>query len=65
MKGLDAEALKDPKSIKAIVVASPTINSYSYAVAPNGCDNLKTDCTTYTLTANLESGTTFAKRSLN
>lgn len=74
LKGLDKEALRDPKgpstgSNAYQLVASPAANAYAYAVTPSGCDNSTTDCTGYTLTATLEgqidgSGT-YAKTSLN
>jgi type II secretion system protein G len=69
MKGLDAEALKDPKGSSQALVATAGANNYSYAVfAADGttaCDNTTTDCATYTLTATLEGGTTFTKSNLN
>lgn len=70
MKGLDADALQDPKGSAPTLVATPTANSYAYAVTPAGCDNgAGGECTTYTLTATLE-GTidgsgTYSKTSLN
>ncbi|MFZ1483787.1 MAG: type II secretion system protein [Candidatus Saccharimonadales bacterium] len=55
MKGLDPEALKDPKA------TGPNINDgassatqYGYAVSPAGCNNTTTLCDTYVLTATLE-----------
>lgn len=66
MKGLDAEALKDPKGSAQTLVATPAANNYAYAVAPATCDNAAGgDCTSYTLTATLEGGGTYAKTSLN
>lgn len=69
MKGLDAEALKDPKGSAQTLVASPASNAYAYAVfAADGttaCDNSTTDCAVYTLTATYEGGGTFAKKNLN
>ena len=69
MKGLDAEALQDPKGSAQTLVAAAADNSYAYTVTPTGCDNTTTDCTGYTLTASLE-GTiegsdTYTKTSLN
>ncbi|MCA9344123.1 MAG: prepilin-type N-terminal cleavage/methylation domain-containing protein [Candidatus Nomurabacteria bacterium] len=70
MKGLDADALQDPKGSAQTLVATATANSYSYAVTPAGCDNgANGECTAYTLTATLE-GTidgsgTYSKTSLN
>jgi len=69
MKGLDQEALKDPKSASYNLVATAGANVYSYAVfASDGttaCDNTTTDCAVYTLTATLEGGGTFTKSNLN
>ena len=69
MKGLDAEALKDPKGTAQTLVATPVASSYAYAVfAADGttaCDNTTTDCAVYTLTTTYEGGGTFAKSNLN
>ena len=65
MKGLDLNALKDPKGASNDLAAAPAANVYSYAELPAGCDNTATDCTSYTLTATLESGGTYVKTSLN
>jgi general secretion pathway protein G len=65
IKGLDPEALKDPKGSAQTLVASAAAGSYSYDVGPAGCDNTTTDCTTYTLTATLEGGGTYTKNNLN
>lgn len=70
MKGLDGEALRDPKGSAQTLVASPVANSYAYAVAPTGCDNTTgNECTSYTLTATLEGtiegNNTYTKTSLN
>jgi prepilin-type N-terminal cleavage/methylation domain-containing protein len=66
MKSLDAEALKDPKGTTQAVSATVSNTQYGYAVTPAGCDNTAgNECTTYTLTANLEGGGTFAKTNLN
>jgi len=43
LQGLDAGALVDPSS-----------GGYAYAAAPSGCDNSATDCTSYSLSADLE-----------
>lgn len=71
LKGLDSEALQDPKGSAQTLVAAAAANSYAYIVAPAGCDNADggTDCSSYTLTATLE-GTiegqgTYSKTSLN
>ncbi len=68
MKGLDSEALKDPKGANTTLAAAPAANVYSYAVTATGggaCDNTTTDCAVYTLTATYEGGGTFAKSNLN
>jgi type II secretion system protein G len=79
MKGLDNEAIKDPKGTGAGAATSNTApyqlsatagaNIYSYAVfAADGvtaCDNTTTDCGAYTLTATYEGGGTFSKTNLN
>ena len=69
MKGLDTEALRDPKSASYNLVATPAASVYAYAVfASDGttaCDNTTTDCAVYTLTTTYEGGGTFAKTNLN
>jgi type II secretion system protein G len=69
MKGLDEDALKDPKGSAATLVAAAAANSYSYAVTATGggaCDNdTVADCAAYVLTATYEGGGTFTKENLN
>src|SRR3989344_3077304 len=69
MKGLDSEALKDPKGSAQTLVASPSATAYSYAVfqsdGSTACTTAAGDCAVYTLTATLEGGGTFAKSNLN
>lgn len=68
MKGLDDEALKDPKGANNTVAATPAANVYAYAVTATGggaCDNTAADCAVYTLTATNEGGGTFTKSNLN
>ncbi len=69
MKGLDAEALKDPKGSAQTLVATAGANAYAYTVTPAGCDNSATDCSGYTLTATYEGtvngNATFVKTALN
>lgn len=69
LRGLDQDALHDPKGAAGNnIVAAAAANSYSYAVhdgSNNACDNTATDCRSYTLTATLESGTTYQKTQLN
>src|SRR3990167_7120228 len=67
MKGLDADALKDPKGAAQTLVAAPVADAYAYAVfATDGvtaCDNVApaTECAVYTLTATNEGGGTYSK----
>ena len=65
MKGLDPAALQDPKDSSATpqLVATPTASRYSYEVSPSGCDNVTTTCDSFILTANLEGGGTYIKKS--
>lgn len=70
MKGLDAEALKDPKGTASSLAAAPAANVYAYDVERAGggtCDNAVggNDCAEYTLTATLEAGGTYTKTNLN
>lgn len=69
LKGLDPEALEDPKGASNDLAGAPAANVYSYAELPAGCDNPAlgggTECTSYTLTATLEGGGTYEKKSLN
>ena len=66
MKGLDQEALRDPKSASYNLVGAAAADVYSYAVTPANCDNgANGDCTAYTLTTTYEGGGTFAKSNLN
>jgi type II secretion system protein G len=70
MKGLDAEALKDPKDTSATpaLAAAAAANVYSYVVTATGgaaCTTAAADCTVYTLTATNEGGGTYAKSNLN
>ncbi len=69
MKGLDSEALEDPKGSSASLAATAAANTYSYAVfAADGttaCDNSTNDCAVYTLTATYEGSGTFEKKNLN
>lgn len=73
MKGLDQEALKDPKNAATDgtqyqLGSSAAANKYSYAVTASdgtACDNSAKDCAQYTLTATNEGGGTFTKTNLN
>lgn len=66
LKGLDAEALKDPQGAASTLVTAPVAGSYAYAVTPAACDNTAgNECTAYVLTATLEGEAAFVKNSLN
>lgn len=78
MKGLDNEAIRDPKGAGAGAPTSDTApyqlaaaaagNVYSYDVKASddtACDNSAKDCAKYTLTATYEGSGTFAKSNLN
>ena len=69
MKSLDAEALKDPRgTAQAVGTGTGSATQYGYNVtndAGAACTTAASDCTKYTLTANLEGGGTFAKSNLN
>jgi hypothetical protein len=62
MKGLDKEALRDPKAAAAAygLAATPGANSYSYQAwqddGTSECTAAAADCTKYTLTAVPEGG---------
>lgn len=67
-KGLDPEALKDPKATSADIAATTSATAYSYVGA--GCTNTAVteattpnQCTGFTLTATLEGGGTYVKQS--
>src|SRR3989344_472736 len=72
MKGLDAEALKDPKGTAQTLVAAAAANDYAYAVfmsdGTTACTNVAdgtADCAVYTLTATKEGGGVYTKSNLN
>jgi prepilin-type N-terminal cleavage/methylation domain-containing protein len=72
MKGLDQEALHDPKAAQGnyTLVAAAAANAYAYTATPANCDNgAGGDCSGYTLTATYEGtvngNTTYAKTALN
>jgi prepilin-type N-terminal cleavage/methylation domain-containing protein len=68
MKGLDDDVLQDPLSIYAKLADKPDKDVYAYKVTATkgtSCDNQKTPCTQYTLTATLEGSGTFVKNNLN
>lgn len=75
LKSISQASLQDPKwssknklcssSKTALIQDSikPDTGCYGYAVSPANCDNASIDCTSYTLTANLEPSQTFSKQS--
>ena len=68
MKGLDQEVLRDPSGAGTKLAAKPAKGVYAYAASSSkgtACDNDKTPCTQYTLTATLEGGGTYVKNNLN
>lgn len=72
LKGLDREALKDPKTTQtgdaAYDLGAAGANIYGYVPSPANCDNTNgNDCTGYQLTATREGNNagTFQKNSLN
>lgn len=67
-KGLDPEALKDPRGNAQTLVGTTTANSYVYTVGGTGCvaTTASSDtnaCDSYTLTATLEPSGTYVKQS--
>ncbi|MGK2896777.1 MAG: type II secretion system protein, partial [Candidatus Saccharimonadales bacterium] len=53
LKGLDAEAFRDPKGTASALLAAPAANGYAYAVSTTGnasCEADSTTCGKYTLT---------------
>lgn len=71
MKGLDQEALKDPKGTAFALAATSSATSYGYAVGTSAgtatsCASDETTCATYVLTATMEGGDpAFTKTNLN
>lgn len=68
LKGLDAEALKDPKATSSdIASGAATASQYGYAVTSCTATDPSSDtnqCDSFTLTADLEGGTTvYTKKS--
>lgn len=61
---LDPESLKDPNATSNKLVAAPAAKAYAYQVAPAGCDNKAVECTSYKLTATLDSGENYTEVSL-
>ena len=67
MKGFDPSALTDPKG-NAITGNAPASGTYAYSYVTVGCttsspSSSTNECTSFTLTAELEAGGTFVKAS--
>lgn len=65
MKGLDPAAFKDPDGTTDKLTVTAAAHVYAYSASPAGCDNVKTQCTDYTLTATLDDGSAFTVQSDN
>lgn len=68
LKGLDSEALKDPKGTTQTVAGAASATSYGYVAttdADAACTTAANDCSKYTLTAQREGDADFVKTSLN
>lgn len=75
LKNIGQADLQDPKwsaknsdCVKSNAVqlqdsTKPSAGCYGYALSPATCDNAAIDCTSYTLTANLEPNQTYSKQS--
>jgi prepilin-type N-terminal cleavage/methylation domain-containing protein len=77
LKGLDPEALKDPKGAASTIASTATASTYSYvpvgstpstctaasASDPTGADASNNGCDSFTLTALQEGGTNYVKKS--
>ena len=67
MKGFDPNALTDPKG-STITGNAPASGTYAYSYVTQGCttsspSSSSNECTSFVLTAELESGGTFVKQS--
>ncbi len=66
MKGLDPAALQDPKGSSQALAATTSATAYGYAPVNDSsadCSADETTCSGYTLTATLEGGGTYQKKS--
>jgi len=67
-KQISTDVLTDPTGSSDELTNKPAGGSYSYQVTGSdgkSCDNTKTICTEYTLTATLEGGGTFTRNNIN
>jgi prepilin-type N-terminal cleavage/methylation domain-containing protein len=68
MRGLDEDALRDPRGSAAQLNGAPGADVYAYQPTDDNraaCNNTSVDCTKYTLTATFEGGDPYVKDSLN
>ncbi|QQS20064.1 prepilin-type N-terminal cleavage/methylation domain-containing protein [Candidatus Saccharibacteria bacterium] len=74
MKGLPADALKDPKGPTVTITGTTDADQYSYVASGTGCTNttattitagepVENGCDAFVVTATLEGGTTYSKQS--
>ena len=66
MKGLDGEALQDPKGTAQTIAGATTGTAYGYTVTTDldaSCAADETTCTKFELKATLEAGGTYTKKS--
>jgi TM2 domain-containing membrane protein YozV len=61
--GLDTESYQDPDSTSDKLATAPQPKAYAYVPGPAGCDNAKTACTSYVLTAILANGQPYSLES--
>lgn len=70
MSSLSPQTLRDPSGKSDMLASTPTKDAYAYqptSASGGSCDDIKTNCLHYTLTATLENSTpgTYVKTSLN
>jgi type II secretory pathway pseudopilin PulG len=68
LKALEPGVFSDPSGSSDKFLDKPQTNTYTYSVTSASgtpCDNVKSPCTLYTLTASLEGGGSFTKNNLN
>lgn len=68
LKSIESNVFRDPSSDNDNLTDKPAKHSYAYTVTSasgTACDDDKTPCTQYTLTATLEGGGIYSKSNLN
>jgi len=68
LKSIESGVFRDPSNTSNDLSDKPTKHRYAYTVTSasgTACDDDKTPCTQYTLTATLEGGGTYSKSNLN